>query len=294
MKPLRSLLFVPGHRGDWAEKGVVSGADALIFDLEDSVPDSEKARARQNVADSVARLRAAGKTDISLFVRLNALESGLAGEDLEHVAIEGVNGFMLPKVESVLDLARYDGLASHFERRAGLAAGSLVFIPTLETAAGYSDCDAIARGPRVAYLFAGVGPDGDVARTIGFRFTTGGNETLYLRSRAVLAARAAGVAHPLGGTWQDLDDDAGAQTFALQNEQLGFRGHVLIHPSHVALANEIFAPSPQEIDYYRRMVEAYEQAEADGVSAIRFDGMHVDVAHIKTAREVLARATSSR
>jgi citrate lyase subunit beta/citryl-CoA lyase len=92
----------------------------------------------------------------------------------------------------------------------------------------------------------------------------------------------------LVGIWQDLSDPEGARAFAVQNRQLGFRGQVLIHPSHVALANEVFSPSVFELEFYMGMIEAFEHAEAEGAAAVLYEGMHVDYAHVKTAREVLA------
>ena len=137
-------------------------------------------------------------------------------------------------------------------------------------------------------LFAGTAKDADVSRSIGFQFTPDGLETLYLRSRALLAVRAAGRRFPIVGIWQDLTDDAGARRFAEQNRQLGFTGQVLIHPSHIAMVNAVFTPSEQEVAFYAGMIEAFETAEAQGIAAIRYEGQHIDYAHVKTAREVLA------
>jgi citrate lyase subunit beta/citryl-CoA lyase len=93
---------------------------------------------------------------------------------------------------------------------------------------------------------------------------------------------------PLVGVWQDLADPDGARNFSVQNRELGFRGQVLIHPSHVKVANEVFSPSQFEVDFYAGMIAAFEKAEAGGAAAVVYEGMHVDYAHIKTAREVLA------
>lgn len=286
MKPLRSLLFVPGHRGTWVEKAVAAGADALILDLEDSVPEDLKEQGRREVATSVARLRNSG-ADVAVYIRLNSLESGLAGDDLEVVAVDGVDGFLLPKTYGADDIVRFDALVSHFERRNGVAPQTFEFIACLETAESYADCENIARAPRVATLFAGTARDADVSRSIGFQFTPAGLETLYLRSRALLATRAAGLEFPLTGLWQDLSDPEGERAFAQQNRELGFRGQVLIHPSHVAVANEVYSPSAAEMEFYDGMIKAFEAAVADGAAAVSYEGMHVDYAHVKTAREVL-------
>ena len=288
MKPLRSLLFVPGHRGSWVEKALAAGVDGLILDLEDSVPEGLKVDARAEVVRSVGRLRESG-SGVGVYVRVNALDTGLSGDDIAAVVVPGLDGLSLPKTYGPEDIIRFDALVTHFELKNGVAPGSVEFICNLETAEAYASCERMAvASPRVVTLFAGTARDADVSRSIGFQFTPGGSETLYLRSRAVLAARAAGLEFPLVGVWQDLADPEGARRFSEQNRSLGFRGQVLIHPSHVAVANEVFSPSKFEVDFYAGMIAAFERAEAGGAAAVVYEGMHVDYAHIKTAREVLA------
>lgn len=288
MRPLRSLLFVPAHRASWVDKAIASGTDGIILDLEDSVPADLKDQARQEAAKSIARLHEANAS-VAVYVRLNPLDTGLSGDDIEAVTIPGLDGFALPKLFGPEDVIRYDALVTHYERRNGVEAGTIEFICNLETAEAYASCEKIATAsPRVATLFAGTARDADVSRSIGFTFTPEGQETLYLRSRAVLAARANGLEFPLVGVWQDLSDPEGARKFAVQNRQLGFRGQVLIHPSHVAIANEVFSPSKFELEFYEGMVKAFEEAEKSGAAAVVYEGMHIDYAHVKTAREVLA------
>lgn len=289
MRPMRSLLFVPGHRGTWVEKALAKGVDGVILDLEDSVPVDLKEQAREEVARSIRRLHDLG-TGIGVYVRLNPLDTGLTGDDIEAVTVPGLDGFALPKLSGRDDIVRYEALVTHFEAKNGVEAGAIEFIANLETAESYAACEEIARAPRVATLFAGTARDADVSRSIGFTFTPGGEETLYLRSRAVLACRSAGLDFPLVGVWQDLADPEGARNFSVKNRELGFRGQVLIHPSHVDVANEVFRPSPFEVDFYAGMIDAFEEAVAGGAAAVVYEGMHVDYAHIKTAREVLAYA----
>lgn len=290
MRPMRSMLFVPGHRGSWVEKAIACGADGLILDLEDSVPLNLKAEARQEVVTSVCRVRETN-AKVGLWVRVNATDTGLTGDDLAAVVVPGLDGVVLPKVFGPDDIVGVDALITYFESKNGVDAGRVEIISDLETAEGYAACEQLATAsPRVATLFAGTARDADVSRAIGFQFTPGGMETLYLRSRAVLACRAAGLDFPIVGVWQDLNDPEGARFHFVQNRELGFRGQVCIHPSHVALANEIFSPSQFEIDFYAGMIEAFEKAEAQGAAAVLYEGMHVDYAHIKTAREVLAYA----
>jgi len=287
MKPMRSILFVPAHRGNWTEKAIAAGADGLIIDLEDSVPVDLKDEARPVAAESIRRVRETDDT-VGLYVRVNSLDTGLTGDDLAAVVVPGLDGIVLPKVFGRDDVVSLSALISHFETKNGVEPGSVEIIVDLETAEAYAECEAMAALPRVATLFAGTARDADVSRSIGFQFTPGGLETIYLRSRAVLACRSNGLDFPIVGVWQDLEDTEGARNHFIQNRELGFRGQVLIHPSHVALANEIFSPSKFEVDFYQGMIDAFDAAVADGAAAVRYEGMHVDYAHIKTAREVLA------
>lgn len=287
MKPTRSLLFVPGHRQGWAEKGVAAGADALILDLEDSVPADMKSETRHMVAETISCLRKENP-DLGIYVRLNALETGMMGDDLEVVAVAGCDGFLPPKTYGARDIIQADALLTHYERRNGVEAGRMEFVLSLETAQAYAECEAmLAASPRCATLFAGTARDADVSRSVGFEFTPEGLETLYLRSRAVLAVRAAGKDFPIVGLWQDLKDDGGAWEFARSNKRLGFRGMVSIHPKHVEIANQVFMPTEGEVAFYQGMIDAFEDGLTRGVAAVDYEGMHIDLAHVKTAKEVI-------
>ena len=287
MQPMRSILFVPGHREGWPAKAVAAGADGVILDLEDSVPANLKAEGREVTAASIKAL-AAGPRRVGVYVRLNALETGMTGDDLEKIIVPGLDGVCLPKSYGPRDFIACDALIAHFERRNGVKPGTIEIVANLETAQAYNSCDEIlAASPRVATLFAGTAKDADVSRSIGFQFTPEGLETLYLRSRALLAVRASGRQFSWVGLWQDLKDPDGARRFAVHNRQLGFTGMVAIHPSHVAIANEVFAPSAQDVVFYSGMIEAFEKAEKEGVAAVLYEGQHIDYAHVKTARQVI-------
>ena len=287
MRPMRSILFVPGHKEGWPDKAVAAGADGVILDLEDAVPTAMKEQARDIVANSIRKL-AAGARKVGVYVRLNAFETGMTGDDLEKIVIPGLDGVLLPKNYGPRDFIACDALITHFERRNGVKPGTVEIVCSLETAQAYASCDEIlAASPRVATLFAGTAKDADVSRSIGFQFTPGGHETLYLRSRALLATRAAGRQFSWVGLWQDLKDPEGARAFAIQNRQIGFTSMVMIHPSHIAVANEVFSPSEQDVVFYQGMIETFEKAEAEGNAAVLYEGQHIDYAHVKTARQVI-------
>jgi citrate lyase subunit beta / citryl-CoA lyase len=292
VKPYRSMLFVPGHKPAWADKAVASGTDALILDLEDSVPAADKAEARATVRRTVDRLHAEGvRPDV--WVRPNPYDTDLFTADAEAVVTAGLAGLFLPKVYSAQEVRNIDAVLSHIEQRDGLAPGSVGLIITFETAVSVAHCEEIAAAsPRVATLLGATGPNADVGRELGFEFTPEGLETLYQRSRIVVAARAAGQSHPLTGVWQDLRDADGFRRFAEDSRRMGFRGMVCIHPSHVAASNEVFTPSAELVDTSRRMIAAFREAEAAGHGAVTFEGVHIDYAHVKTAQGVLDLAAA--
>ena len=171
-KPIRSELFVPGNKEDWMRKAPKYGADALILDLEDSVPPENKSEARTLVRKMVEELGEAGQT---LVVRVNRLETGLTGEDLEAVAGPHLYCVMLPKVQGPADVVEVDNLLTHFERSQGMAIGQILIDPSLETAQGIRQAYEIATAsPRVAHMGAGGGKGGDTARSIGYQWTRKG------------------------------------------------------------------------------------------------------------------------
>jgi citrate lyase subunit beta/citryl-CoA lyase len=287
----RTLLFVPGHRTDWVDKALAAGADAVVLDLEDSVPEAGKEDARVLVRESIERIR---KTDpdVGLLVRVNGLATQQTGADLEAVVGPGLDGIFAPKIEHATDVLRYDALLDHFEHRNGVT--GLQYVIPVETVPAIQNCREIAlASPRVGAMIGPTAEHADIAREVGFEFTPQGLETLYLRSRVLLACREAGI-HALTALWERLDDLDGLRTFAEFGRQLGFRGMVAIHPKHVAVINEVFSPTSEQIEFYEGMVEAYEQAAADGTGALRYRGLHIDKAHFDKAVVWLERARSAR
>jgi citrate lyase subunit beta/citryl-CoA lyase len=291
MQPYRSVLFVPGHRPAWVDKAVAAGADCVVLDLEDSVPSGEKAVARETVAASVARVRESN-AEVGLFVRVNPLTTRLTGSDLEAVVVPGLTGVFAPKIEQATDVLQYDALLDHFETRNGVA--GLEYIVPVETVKAIQNAREVAlASPRVGAMIGPTAEHADIAREVGYEWTPEGLETLYLRSRVLLACREAGI-HALTGLWEDLENLAGLKEFALRGRQLGFRGMIAIHPSHVATVNEVFTPSAEQVGFYQGLADAYERAAADGVGALRYRGLHIDKAHYDKAVEWLERARRTR
>ena len=290
MHPYRTLLFVPGHKPGWADKAVKAGADAIVLDLEDSVPEAEKAAARRQVRDSIERLRGTG-AGAGLLVRVNSLATRLTGADLEEVVVPGLDGIFVPKIEQATDVLRYDALLDHFETRNGVA--GLQYVVPVETVPAIANCRAIAQAsPRVGAMIGPTAEHADIAREVGFEWTPGGLETLYLRSRVLLACREAGI-HPLTALWERVDDLDGLREFARQGRGLGFRGMIAIHPGHVPVINEVFGPTAAETEFYRGLAAAYEEAVRAGSGAARYRGLHIDKAHYDKAVQWLAEAAAT-
>ncbi|MEE2040686.1 CoA ester lyase [Nocardiopsis sp. CT-R113] len=287
-EPIRSMLFVPGSRPDRFAKAVASGADAVIIDLEDAVADDGKVRARRDAAEAVTALGSA--PGCALFVRINALESWAAAEDVRAVVRPGLAGIVLPKVSGPADVALLDRWLGWSEAEAGLPAGGLAIVPVLETASALRAAHEVgAASRRVMCLGALSARDGDVQRAVGFRWTAEGAETLSLRSRALLDARAAGTPNPVTGLWTAIGDLEGLRRFAEQNRDLGYEGMMAIHPSHVPVVNAVFSPTEEELDRDRRLVGRMERAQAAGTGAAVFEGAMVDEAMLASARARLAR-----
>ena len=288
MQPLRSLLFVPGNKPTWMEKAIHSGADALILDLEDSVPVPDKHSARACVRAAIERLHDHGPL---LTVRLNAFDTGLAGDDLEAILCSGLAAIVAPKIETPQDVVVLDTLLTQGERRAGMPEGQIEIFPTLETARGIYHAYHIARSSaRVPTLCGTAGQGGDTARSLGYVWSKAGSETLYIRSKVLLEARAAGVAYPLMASWFNVTDLEGLRADAWLNRQLGYSGQVVIHPTHVPVVNEIFTPTSEDIAYYQGLLVAMEDAERQGTAAVTYQGAMVDIAMVKTAQQMLALA----
>ncbi|MGD9600370.1 MAG: CoA ester lyase [Gammaproteobacteria bacterium] len=290
MHLVRSSLFVPGHKPEWVTKALAAGADELILDLEDAVPDDQKTAARPLVRESVQRLAAAGQY---CSVRINGYATGRTLDDLDGTLCPALRAVMLPKVERAKDLQALDVILGQLERRHGVPIGTVRTTLLLETAGAMRDaCDIARANPRVHQLVLAAGPGGDAARAVGYQWRKGGEETLYLRSHAVLDARAAGIPYPMTSSWWDIRDLDGLRADAERNRRLGMRGMCVMHPSHVPIVNEIFSPTPQEIAHARGVLDAMAAAEADGRAAVVYEGDMVDYAMVATARELLALAAS--
>jgi citrate lyase subunit beta/citryl-CoA lyase len=288
-KPIRSLLFVPGNREDRMRKAVSYGADALVFDLEGSVPQAELPTARAMVR-SVLADRAGGRPQ--MFVRVGAARAGDIEADLGAIVGQQLDGILLPQVEDRHDVELVDTMLTKAEERAGVEPGRTILVPLMETAEAVRTAFDIARcSARVAHMGGGISKQGDIARAIGYRWTPEGFETLYLRSKVLLDMRAARIAYPLSGMWGTIGDLDGLRTFADHTRDLGYSGMMCIHPSHVPVINEVFTPTAAEVAQWQRIIRSMADATEQGVGVIDLGGEIVDHAHVLTARQGLAFAS---
>ncbi|MFM1988057.1 MAG: hypothetical protein RJA99_1014 [Pseudomonadota bacterium] len=284
MTVLRSMLFAPGNHARRVEKALALQVDAVILDLEDAVAISEKAATRELVAAALA-----GPRRCLGYVRVNALGTEWAYGDLVAVARAGVDGIVLPKVESAAELATVDWLLGALERERGLPAGGIDVLPIVETARGFSMLAEIVRGPRVKRVAFGAG---DFTLDLGLAWSASELELLPYRSAIVVESRAAGIEPPIDSVWIDLPDTAGFERSVETSKALGFQGKCAIHPDQVTVIDRVFAPTDAEIAYARKVVDAFHEAEARQLAAIRVDGRFVDYPIVDKARRLLGRAAA--
>lgn len=251
----RSVLFVPGNRPDLAAKAPRSAPDVVVLDLEDAVPGGEKAAARESVREAAAAL--AGQA--ALCVRVNPPASDHFADDLASLP-PGLAAVVVPKLELPLDLG-------------------VPVVAGLETVRGVADAREVLGGSVAACYF---GAEDYVADLGGVR-TPGNAEVLYARSAVGIAARLAGIP-ALDMVTLDFGDDTRFRAEAAEARALGYAGKLCIHPAQVALANEAFVPSPDEVDRARRLLAAFDEA---GGATIAFEGQMVDEVVAVLARRLL-------
>jgi len=282
MPVYRSFLFAPGNHARRVEKCLTLAADAVILDLEDAVANAEKAATRAVVVEALQRPRRCRG-----YVRVNALGTEWSHGDFVAVVAAGVDGIVLPKVESAGDLQTAEWLLQSLERERGLPAGGIDLIPIIETAAGFSNVGHIARAARRARRLAfGAG---DFTLDVGITWSAHETELLPYRSTIVVESRAAGLEPPLDTVWVSLQDAEGFAASVQRAKDLGFQGKLCIHPDQVPVVNERFRPSAGELAHARRVVEAFAQAERDGLAAIQVDGRFVDYPIVYLAQRLIDR-----
>lgn len=284
MNVMRSWLIAPANKREMVDRFPDRVADAAVIDLEDGTPDAEKDAARDALADQVTRLRRR-RLHSSLYVRINAPPSPHHVNDLEVACSTDIDGIVIPKLSRVEELrlaARHLTEAERNQQR------SFKIIGGIETALGVINVTEIAFADShlVALYFGAEDFASDVG---GMRRTAHGLEVHYARSRVALAAKAARLLAIDQGVLEIRDDTRFVNDAGIGRD-LGYDGKVCVHPRQAELANELFKPSPQEVNQSRRLLEACASAERKGVGVIDFEGLMVDGPLIRRAEAIVAMA----
>jgi citrate lyase subunit beta/citryl-CoA lyase len=278
----RSFLFAPGNVPRRVEKALTLEADAVIFDLEDSVGTADKAATRAPVAQALRRPRRG-----RVYVRVNAPSTEFCYRDLVDTVRPGLDGIVVPKIESAADLHAIDWLLASLEREQGIAEAAIDVMPIVETAVGVQRIDRILqarslrpyRAPwrvkRVAFGAA------DYANDLGLAPTLEEAELADARARLVLASRAAGMENPIDSPWFHFKETEAFARALERSRRSGFQGRLCVHPDQIAAVNAAYLPSEAEIAAAERIASAFRDAEARGAAAIQVDGQMIDypVAH---------------
>lgn len=281
----RSSLILPVNVPRFVEKAALRGSDAVVLDLEDSVPPAEKANARKLVRDALAL---AGRGGAEVVVRVNN-ESALLWDDVDAAVHPGLDGLALPKAESPEQIRELVSRIEALERKRGIEPGHVKLSLAIETPRGLLRAEAIAAStPRIATM--GVGVE-DYCLELGVEPSTDGVELLYAVSRVVTICKASGI-QPTGllGSIANFRDLGAFEGAAVRARQLGCEGAGCIHPDQVPVLNRVFSPDPTGVEHARRVVEGFEDGLRRGTASVSLDGKMVDIPVYKRAQVILARA----
>ena len=284
MLVFRSLLFAPGNHARRVEKSLTLDADVVILDLEDAVAVAEKEATRAKVVAAFqAPRRALG------YVRINAFDTPFCFDDLQAVVAPGIDGIVLPKVESPAQLVAVDWTVAALERARGLREGGIDLVPIIETGRGMAELRDILLSAHDERFGAG-----DYTLDVGMRWTFGERELDHARTAIVVQSRAAGLEPPVDTVFIHLGQPDALRRSAELARDLGFQGKLCIHPEQVGPVNETFTPTGEEVAKAERYVAAFEEAEARGSVSIQVDGYFIDYPIVEQARRTLRIAQALR
>ncbi len=283
----RSCLSVPGNNLKMIEKAITTSADCIVYDLEDSVPASQKGRAREDVRTALDQYRTSGKY---LVVRINSINTAYASEDILKIVETAPDALVIPKVNSAEDVKVVERILDDVENKFHLNK-KVALQALIETAKGVQAVDEIATASkRLNALVFGMG---DYFADIGAKNPRSIEELraicLYPRSRIVIAATAAGI-HPIDTMYPNFKDADGLRADAEIAVRMGFKGKWVIHPSQIDIVNETFSPTIDEIKLARKILAAYDRSKAEGIGATSIDGLLVDEASVQPAIKLMAVA----
>jgi citrate lyase subunit beta/citryl-CoA lyase len=285
----RSSLIPPVNVRRFVERSYTRGADAIVLDLEDSVPLREKATARTQVRESI---ELAGRGGAAVQVRINK-PFDLAVLDLDAAIWPGLSGIVFPKVESAVEVQIIDRLIAEREMARGLPVGQIELSILVESSLGVQHMAEIAcASPRAVALNLGAE---DFARDIGVEPTPDGSEQAYGKGMVIIAARLAGI-QPMGltSTLANFTDLEGLTRSATLAARQGFKGASCIHPAQVPILNAAYSPDPAALAHAERVINVYEETEAAGRASVSLDGVMIDIPIVERARTLVRRAEAIR
>ena len=275
----RSLIFVPGNNPRFLEKAKNLQADIVCFDLEDSVPDNEKANARRLIKSA---LKSRKSYESSIFVRTNSPLSGKIPADLKEIVQKGIDGIVIPKVNNTKELKKIEKIISGLEKTRKLK--PIQLIPSIESAEGVVNTYQIASSTkRVVAVVFGVF---DLLNDIGVEYTKDAEGAKYSRRKIPVDARAAGVA-AIDAIWQDLKDSKGLEKDCKVGKSLGYSGKSIIHPDHISVTHKLFHPNKSEIKWAEKVCKTYLESTKKGKGATTVEGKMIDEVHFKQAKALL-------
>lgn len=279
MPSIRSLLFVPATRSDLVGKVPRMATDAVVIDLEDTVPEAEKSRARGALQEQFELLRSTDERGTLRCLRTNPVGTEGFHADMFWAGLESVDAVLVPKVSSPSDIEQI------MDARDGVGRPDLPVILGIETVLGVGNVEELAAAP-VAGLYFGAD---DFVAGMGGRRTSGGTEILYARSRVALAARLGGIV-ALDHVVFDVRAEAVFRENAETGRAMGYTGKMCVHPRQVEWANRAFSPTVDEVVWARRVLAAYAESESRGQGVALIDDAIVDMPAVRRARRLVSDA----
>ena len=287
MRLIRTALFAPGINAKVMNKALSSKVDAVILDLEDSVPLALKDEARKLVRETIENAYQSKSDDQPyIMVRVNAADTGMMEKDIEQICVNGLGMVFIPKAEYVEDIKNAAKQIEDIENASGIEPVSIGL--QIESAIGVYHCyDLLKASSKVHLSSLGTAQDGDLQNSLGCGWSVDGPEMLYARSKVLLDSRAAGNVTPIDGVFADLNDEEGLFAESSLSAKLGYVGRTIIHPKQIDIVEKAYGIPPSVLANYEKIVHQFELAEKEGIAAISINGKLVDYAMYRQAKRVL-------
>lgn len=291
----RSMLFVPANNWKMLNKATAAAADCVIIDLEDSCPHEDIEKGRQYAVDIASRMK---QKDIEVLVRVNALSTGITAKDINFVVVKDIDGIMLPKAETAEDISELNDMIESTVQKKGIQK-KIEIVPLIESPKGiFNLSDIITASDKITILCFGamdymreLGQGSAVTKINPMDYFS---VLLFARSLLATTASATGMTAidtPFLGQISDID---GLKEEAYKVKMIGFNGKMAIHPKQIKPINKIFSPSQEDIEFSKKMVEAYTKAKNQRKGAAVLDGKMIDAAMYKAAVELLLKANTMK